>query len=187
MNYNLFNYTLTSDTYFKIIETVIVIFFIWISKYLILKFILSKKKDSRTVYHYRKALTYFSVIVITISIGAIWLRSINSLVTFLGLITAGLTIALREPVLNLLGWIFILWRRPFILGDRIQIGKMAGDVVDLRIFQFTVLEIGNWVDADQSTGRIIHIPNAKVFTDYIANYTSEFNFIWNELSCRNNF
>lgn len=72
-------------------------------------------------------------------------------------------------------------RKPFDVGDRIQIGSVSGDVIDLRIFQFTIMEIGNWVDADQSTGRIIHVPNGKVFTDFQANYSTGFNYIWNEL------
>jgi small-conductance mechanosensitive channel len=68
------------------------------------------------------------------------------------------------------------------VGDRIQIGEHAGDVIDSRIFQFTLLEIGNWVDADQSTGRMIHIPNKKVFSDPLANYSKGFQFIWNEIA-----
>ena len=72
-------------------------------------------------------------------------------------------------------------RRPFALGDRIQIGKHSGDVIDIRFFQFTINEIGNWVDADQSTGRIIHIPNGKVFTEAQANFTQGFSHIWNEI------
>ena len=76
---------------------------------------------------------------------------------------------------------FIIWRRPFALGDRIQIGPHAGDVIDVRLFQFTLNEIGNWVQADQSTGRIIHIPNGKVLTEVIANYSEGFQYIWNEI------
>ena len=67
------------------------------------------------------------------------------------------------------------------MGDRIQVGDVAGDVVDLRIFQFSLIEIGNWVDADQSTGRIIHVPNGHVFTHVVSNYSSGFQFIWNEI------
>lgn len=81
--------------------------------------------------------------------------------------------ALAETQLKLVSsvlWLFILWRRPFELGDRIQIGEDAGDVIDSRIFQFTILEIGNWVAADQSTGRLIHIPNQSVFTTPLANH-----------------
>ena len=55
------------------------------------------------------------------------------------------------------------------------------DVIDQRLFRFTLLEIGNWVEADQSTGRVIHVPNSWVFTEDIANYTAGFSYIWNEL------
>jgi small-conductance mechanosensitive channel len=102
--------------------------------------------------------------------------------TDLGLLSAGLAIALKDLIMNLAGWLFIIWRRPFEVGDRIQIGNHAGDVIDQRIFQFTILEIGNWVDADQGTGRTIHIPNGKVFGEAQANYTKGFPYIWNEIA-----
>ena len=101
--------------------------------------------------------------------------------TFLGLLSAGLAIAFKDPIVNLAGWLFVMIRKPFIVGDRIQIGNVKGDVIDIRIFQFTVLEIGNWVDAEQSTGRIIHIPNGKVFSETQANYSTGFDFIWDEM------
>ncbi len=74
-----------------------------------------------------------------------------------------------------------MWKHPFDVGDRIEIAGFAGDVVDIRIFEFTLLEIGNWVDADQSTGRVVHIPNQKLLSDPIANYTAEFPYVWNEI------
>lgn len=67
------------------------------------------------------------------------------------------------------------------MGDRIEMDGHAGDVIDQRLFQFTMLEIGNWVDADQSTGRLIHMPNGKIFSHAVANYTRSFPYIWNEL------
>ena len=54
-------------------------------------------------------------------------------------------------------------------------------LIDLRIFQFTLMEIGNWVDADQSTGRIVHVPNGSVFVTPLANYAKGFQYIWNEI------
>lgn len=105
----------------------------------------------------------------------------GTLATYLGLLSAGLAVALKDPITNIAGWVFIIWRRPFEVGDRIQIGDHAGDVIDQRIFQLTLLEIRNWVDADQSTGRIIHIPNGKIFTQEQANYTKAFSYIWDEI------
>jgi len=113
-------------------------------------------------------------------VGRIWFEAFGSIATFFGLIGAGIAVALKDPLANLAGWIFILWRRPFRVGDRVQIGEQAGDVVDIRVFQFILLEIGNWVNADQSTGRLLHMPNGKVFTAPLANYTEGFPFIWDE-------
>ena len=106
---------------------------------------------------------------------SVWIEAIGQFGAFLGLLTAGLAIALKDPLTNIAGWIFILTRQPFKLGDRVQIGDQAGDVIDIRLFQFTLLEIGNWVNADQSTGRIIHVPNGTVFTQSQANYSTGFN------------
>jgi small-conductance mechanosensitive channel len=111
----------------------------------------------------------------------IWLGGVTGLVASVGIISAGLAIALHAPLTNLAGWVFLTIRRPFVVGDRIQIGEHAGDVIDLRLFAFSIVEIGNWVDADQSTGRILHIPNGKVFDVGVANYTQGFNFIWDEM------
>lgn len=88
-------------------------------------------------------------------IGRVWFEGIHSIATFLGLLSAGVAIALKDLLANLAGWGFIMWRRPFEVGDRVQIGNDTGDAIDLRIFQFTLMEIGNWVEADQITGRTI--------------------------------
>jgi len=144
---------------------------------------LGKKRggDVRVRYLWRKTTTYTYYFLIIILFGVIWLDDLTNLVTYLGLVSAGIVIALSDPITNIAGWFFIFLRRPFKVGDRIQIGEHAGDVIDARIFQFTLLEIGNWVDADQSTGRMIHIPNKKVFSDSLANYSKGFQFIWNEI------
>jgi small-conductance mechanosensitive channel len=101
--------------------------------------------------------------------------------TYMGLLSAGVAVALKNPIENMAGWWFILWKRPFDVGDRIQIGEQKGDVIDQRLMMFSLMEIGNWVDSDQSTGRIIHIPNGEVFRKTIANYHHGFRYIWNEI------
>ena len=111
----------------------------------------------------------------------IWIHGVTGLATYFGLLSAGLAIALQDPVANFAGWLFIIVRRPFGVGDRIQIGQHTGDVVDIRPFRFVMMEVGNWVKADQSTGRVIHVPNALVFKNAIANFDEAFGYIWNEL------
>src|SRR5207237_6136308 len=98
-----------------------------------------------------------------------------------GVVSARIAIALKDPLSNLAGLASIVWPRHFDVGDRIEIAKDKGDVIDIRLFQFTINEIGVWVDADQSTGRIVHIPNQTVFTEPVANYDKGFRYIWNEV------
>ncbi len=138
-------------------------------------------QDIKVRYRWRKTSSYVAAALSLILIAPLWLKGVQSLATYLGLASAGIAIALKEPLTHLAGWLFILWRRPFAVGDRIQIGDAAGDVIDQRIFQFTLLEIGNWTASDQSTGRLLHVPNGRIFTDVLANYTSGFEYIWHEI------
>ena len=139
------------------------------------------KKDVRLRYRVSKLTTYGVTTLGIFLLGSIWFTGFQNLSTFLGLLTAGLAIALKDLVASVAGWLFILGRKPFEIGDRITIGDQTGDVIDQRLFRFSMLEVGNWVDADQSTGRVIHVPNSQVFTMTIANYTAGFAYIWNEL------
>ena len=165
----------------KILTSVVIIFVLWLIRQIILRIYFRKKVDIRTQYRWRKSTVYIAFSIGFLLIGRIWFEGFNSLATFLGLLSAGLAIALKDPLVNLAGWMFIIWRKPFVVGDRIQFSNNSGDVIDIRIFQFTLMEIGNWVDAEQSTGRILHIPNGKVFSEIQANYTAGFNYIWNEI------
>ncbi len=138
-------------------------------------------EDTEVRYRWAKITSNVAFVIAVLFLIQVWFTALRSLGTFLGLVSAGLAIALRDLVADLAGWGFITWRRPFDVGDRIQIGGHAGDVVDRRLFQFTIMEIGNWVNADQSTGRLIHIPNQKVFTEPLANYVAGFPYLWNEI------
>ncbi|HYU91086.1 MAG TPA: mechanosensitive ion channel domain-containing protein [Gemmatimonadales bacterium] len=154
---------------------------LWLLRRIVLGFVYRRVRDPWSRYRWRKGLTYLVVAAGIVIVGRMWFAGVQALATFFGLLSAGLAIALKEPVSNVAGWAFILWRRPFEMGDRVQIGSHAGDVIDLGLFQFTLNEIGGWVDADQSSGRIIHVPNGKVFTDPVANYNKGFQYIWNEV------
>ena len=133
------------------------------------------------LYQWRHTLTYLAFAIGVLLILRIWSDRVEHMLTFLGLLSAGMAVALSDVLLNFTGWLFITSRRPFKIGDRVQIGDFAGDVVDVRAFQFVLMEIGNWVDADQSTGRLVHVPNGRVFREPLVNYTKSFSYIWNEV------
>lgn len=165
----------------RVVSTVIVLGVIVVLRYALALVVGRRVSDVDLQFRARKALTYGATIAAVISLVFIWLPFFDDLATFLGLLSAGLAIALADVFLNLAGWAYIVFRRPFKVGDRVEIAGEAGDVVDIRAFRFTLLEIRDWVDADQSTGRIIHVPNGKLFRDTVANFTEGFHYIWHEI------
>lgn len=173
-------WSIASETQIKIFYSLVAIAVLWGLRFIVTKMVL-KIENIKGRYYWRNAVKNIYYVILIITIGAIWADKVSSLATFLGLVTAGLAIALQEPIVNIAGWFFIVLRKPFDVGDRIQIGDFAGDVIDIRFFQFTLNEINNWVEADQSTGRIIHIPNGHVFKMAQANYNQGFSHIWNEI------
>jgi len=172
---------LQSVTQYKLLSSLLVILGLFAIHQLVNYFVRRRTTDARTRYRARKFSAY-SGAGLAILIGIqIWFAGLRDLGTFLGLFSAGLAIALKDMVADIAGWAYCLIRRPFEVGDRIQVGDHCGDVIDLSLFRFTLNEIGNWVDADQSTGRVIHIPNNRILTEVIANYNKGFEFIWNEI------
>lgn len=167
--------------YGNIIESGLIILVLFAIHFVVIRIVRRQTDDDSVRYKWRKNLTYVLSFLGFLLIGRIWFQGMASVATFLGLLSAGLAIALRDPVTDMAGWLFLIWRKPFVVGDRIEIGDRKGDVIDIRFFKFTILEIGNWTKSDQSTGRVIHIPNHYVLQNSIANYTSDFNFIWNEV------
>ena len=148
----------------------------------VVKNIVHKKvDDSKKYYAFKRRINYLQGLLIFILILFIWIDSAHNITTYIGLLSAGVAIALKEVFTNIAGWLFIELRKPFDVGQRISIGTQKGDVIDKRMSQFTLMEVSSCEDGEQSTGRIIDIPNGFVFTNPLINYTKGFNYIWNEI------
>ncbi|MCF7832003.1 MAG: mechanosensitive ion channel family protein [Candidatus Marinimicrobia bacterium] len=165
----------------KLIISIIFFIVLTLIKFLSNLIVRKRVKDDKKAYSWNRAIVYIYTVLLIILIGSVWVKGMKSLTTFLGLASAGLAIAMHDTIANLAGWFYIMSVKPFKVGDRIEVDHIIGDVIDLRILQFSMVECGNWVDADQSTGRIIHIPNSKAITGAIANYEIGFKYIWNEV------
>lgn len=165
----------------KFLLTLLVIIVFWIFRKLLFYLINRFKYTLKTSYRLRTFASYFSVALTLLFIFKIWFDGFESMATYFGLLSAGIAIALKDPIVDIAGWFFLTFWRPIDAGDRIQIGDIKGDIIHMGLFYFTVNEIGNWVESDQSTGRIIQIPNAKIFTEPQALYSKGFQYIWNEI------
>lgn len=173
---------LSDDVIGKIAATIVATIVILLLRWLIVRIVKRKPRDPETVFRTRKAVGYGAGVIFVITAFFIWVPSVSDLATWLGLVSAGVAIALSPILLDMAAWMYLVVRRPFEIGDRVEIGVHAGDVIDIRVLRFSILEIGNWVDADQPTGRIIHVPNGMLFSEPLANFTEGFERIWLELS-----
>ena len=171
----------SSDHVVNLVLSTLVLVIIFALRYLVLRAVVPRLADTEVVYRARKLSFYVAVGLLLFFLGWIWTRQLANVGSFIGLLSAGIAIALSDVLKNVAGWVLIVFRRPFKVGDRIEVGADAGDVIDIGVFRFTLMEIRNWVDADQTTGRILHIPNATVFSEPLANYNEGFPYIWVEI------
>ncbi len=164
-----------------LLVSLIVIFLAYIINSIADSLILRRVSTSKDRYTMRKAISILVTVFALASLFAIWVERTTTLLIAYGILSAGVAIALQDLLRSLAGGILIIISRPFKAGDRIQVGECTGDVLDIGSFSTSVMEIREWVDADQYTGRILHIPNSFVLNQTIKNYTKDYSFIWDEI------
>ncbi|WP_018476523.1 mechanosensitive ion channel family protein [Pontibacter roseus] len=178
---------LSAETQENIVMSLVALLTLWVFSRVLLRLASRQQTDSRKLYQWKKTTNYIVTGLGIIFLANIWFDGFKSITTFLGIFSVGLVVVLRDPILNMMGWVFLIWKRPFKVGDRIKIGQYTGDVIDIAFFQFTLNELGEWVDSEQATGRVVHIPNSQVFTQGQINYNYGFPFLWHELQVRVTF
>jgi small-conductance mechanosensitive channel len=111
----------------------------------------------------------------------IWLGPSGNFTVAMGILGAGIAFASQEVIGSFAGYLNIVTGGLYRIGDRVHIGAVTGDVVDISILRTTVMEIGEWVRADQYTGRIVSVANRVVFSDPVFNYTQHWPYLWDEI------
>lgn len=121
------------------------------------------------------ALTFIVVSILFVN----WYTAMVSL----GLISLVLGFALQTPITSFIGWIYILVRTPYRVGDRIKIGEAIGDVIDVSYLDTTLWEFGGqYLSTDHPSGRVIKLPNSSILNSPVWNYSWPlFPYIWNEI------
>ena len=132
------NVGISPENQTKIFYSAIILLVLGVIRFSILKIVWRFTEDPKLRYKWKRSMAFTIGLMTVILIGSVWIKAIGQFGAFLGLFSAGLAIALKDPLTNIAGWIFIMTRKPFNLGDRVQIGEQAGYVIDLRLFQFTL-------------------------------------------------
>lgn len=138
-------------------------------------------KDHINWYKTRKATNIFGFILAVIFLAVLYSDMLGGITVVLGIASAGIAFSLKEVIASIAGWLTILVGGMFNTGDRVQLGGVSGDVIDLGVLRTTIMETGEWVNADLYSGRIVKIANSFVFTQPVYNYSTDFPFLWDEI------
>ena len=128
-----------------------------------------------------KVINVVGYILILFLLGVVFNDRLGGITVTLGFAGAGIAFALKEVITSVAGWVGILFGGFYKTGDRVQLGGIKGDVIDIGILRTTLMEVGEWVDADLYNGRIVRIANSFVFSEPVFNYSADFPFLWDEI------
>jgi small-conductance mechanosensitive channel len=139
-------------------------------------------KEARSQYTLQRILSIVFYVAIGLAIIGIWVPNTQTLLVSYGLVAAGIAVALQDIFKNFAGGILLFAMGIYRVGDRIEINGRYGDVIDIGIMYTTLLEIKEWVEGDQPTGRIDIIPNSIVLNNTVENYTKQLSFVFEDMS-----
>ncbi|MBM7662962.1 small-conductance mechanosensitive channel [Bacillus mesophilus] len=138
-------------------------------------------KDHDNRYKTRKMINMIGYVIGLILIAVIYSDQLGGLTVVLGVTSAGIAFALQEVIISVAGWLSILVGNTFKTGDRVEMGGIKGDVIDLGVLRTTIMEVNEWVEGDLYNGRIVRVANSFVFKEPVYNYSSDFPFLWDEI------
>jgi len=175
---DLYNFLIVKSFYTLLALTIIYIIFRVFFEEIIVK----RMKQAKMRYSFKKTISILYVLIFLFAFVAIWIEQTETILISYGLIGAGIAVSLQDVFKNFAGGIIIFSTGMYRVGDRVEINGKTGDVMDIGVLFTTMMEIGEWIDGNQATGRLTIIPNSNVLTNNVNNFTKDHNFIWDEIS-----
>ncbi|WP_339791006.1 MAG: mechanosensitive ion channel family protein [Imperialibacter sp.] len=172
---------LYNPTVGKLVTVFIGIAVIWAITQFIGKTFSGKIEDTKIRYKSKKAISFFGYFLVVVLITVVFSDKLGGFTVALGVAGAGIAFALQEVIASVAGWMAIVFGGFYKTGDRVQLGGIKGDVIDIGVLRTTLMEIGQWVNGDLYNGRIVRIANSFVFKEPVFNYSTDFPFLWDEI------
>jgi small-conductance mechanosensitive channel len=169
------------DSFHNPVLILLWILFIWLVGRFAKRQISKTHLGNDVQYKAKKAITFGAYLFLLIIVVVIYSSKLSGITVALGVAGAGIAFALQEVIASFAGWLALLFGNFYKPGDRVQLGGIKGDVIDIGILRTTLMETGNWVDGDLYNGRIVRIANSFVFKEPVFNYSSDFPFLWDEI------
>lgn len=168
----------------KIVLAVMMISLVLLATRLLKKILNGKIENKIIVFNFNRIADLFAAIFILVIILSLLFANWYAAMVSFGIVSLIFGFALQNLIISFFGWLYILIRKPYEVGDRIRIGNVYGDIINVSYIDTTLWEFnGEYLSGDHPSGRIIRFANSKVFSEFVFNYSWPlFPFIWNELS-----
>lgn len=133
-------------------------------------------------YNLLRIIRFLTIVCSLIVVASFLFQNLIAAAVSFGLISLVLGFALQAPIASFIAWVYLIFRRSYLVGDRIQIKGFRGDVVEISYLDTSILECeGDYLKNDRKSGRIIRFPNSLILKEEIKNYSGPHApFIWNE-------
>lgn len=154
---------------------------VWVAIILLRKYVVVLIADNEQRYRVKKSLGFVAFTITVLVLFAVYSGAFSQLTVVLGIAGAGIAFALQEVIASVAGWLAIIFGGFYSTGDRVQVGGIKGDVIDIGVLRTTIMETGEWVNGDLYNGRIVRVANSFVFKEPVFNYSADFPFVWDEI------
>ncbi|GAA4273129.1 mechanosensitive ion channel family protein [Aquimarina gracilis] len=165
----------------KLIYVILLFVVIFFAVRIIRKTTLQLIKDNSSKYRIKKLINFLGYLFFAFGILLIFNAQLSGIGTALGVAGAGIAFALQEVIVSIAGYIAIFTSNFYRVGDRVQLGGIKGDVIDVGMLRTTLMQVGDWVDGDLYNGKMVRVANSFVFKEPVYNYSGDFPFLWDEI------
>lgn len=159
-----------------------IVFLILLASYFIKKGLNKTLKDTDNKYRARKAVNFLAYLLLVVVLLIVFSDKLGNIGVAMGVAGAGIAFALQEVIVSFAGWLSIILTGRVSVGQRLKIGEIRGDVIDIGVLSTTIMEVGDWVKGDLYNGAIISVANSFVFKEKVHNYSAEYPFLWDEIT-----
>ncbi len=138
-------------------------------------------RNDATRYRARKVVNFLGYLSSIVFVALVFSDKFGGFTVAFGVAGAGIAFALQEVIASVAGWMAVSLGGFYKVGDRVQLGGIKGDVIDIGILRTTMMQIGEWVNGDAYNGRTVRVANSFVFKEPVFNYSAELPFLWDEI------
>lgn len=166
----------------KLTMSLFLISMILLSSKIISKIIINQADNVGDRYNLLRITRFLSIVFSLVVVASFLFQNLYAAAVSFGLFSLVVGFALQAPITSFIAWVYLVFRRSYLVGDRIQINGMRGDVVEINYLDTSILECsGDYLVNDRRSGRIIRFPNSLILREEIINYSGpQVPFIWNE-------